>query len=149
MIDSGPSVFRDRLQHKQEEYYMIRQWDEFPLSPDTKEVISMRASLSPRGIISINRAAHKAMGQSASVVLLFDKINSVIGLRPAPPQAPNAFKLNQTGRAGSFLIRAKKFCNYYGIRTTATVTFNNIVSDEDATLTLDLRDTTEFFRKPK
>ncbi len=57
-----------------------------------ERVMWMRVSLSPRGVISINRAAHRALGQADAVVLLFDRVNSLIGLRPGSPDAKNAFR---------------------------------------------------------
>lgn len=89
------------------------------------------------------------MGQPHFVALFFDKINSVIGLRGSPPDARNSFPLIRQAKSGSYIIRAKKFCNYYRIRLDATVVFNDIETEADGMIVLDLRTTTEYVRRYK
>lgn len=128
---------------------MIKQWEEFPLTPGTRQATWPRISMTPRGIISINRLAHKHLGQPHSAALFFDKINGLIGLRACPREARNAFPLIQQAKSGSYIIRAKKFCNYYRIRLDHTVVFNDIETEEDGMIVLNLRTTTEYVRRAK
>jgi len=127
---------------------MIIQWNEFKLPARGITVAWMRATLSRRGIITINRAAFRTMGQPQAVELLFDQVNSLIGLRPVSPTAENAIKLSQRKDVGgSYRIPAKNFCNYYQISTTSAVIFNNIQRQDDGTLILPLKEAAEFRRR--
>lgn len=127
---------------------MIIQWNEFKLPAKGIAIAWMRATLNRRGIITINRAAFRTMGQPQAVELLFDQVNSLIGLRPASPSAPNAIKVSQRKDAGgSYRITAKNFCNYYQISTTTAMIFNNIQRQDDGTLILPLKEATELRRR--
>ena len=107
----------------------------------------MRATLSQRGIISLNRAAFRAMAQPERVVLLFDQVNWLIGLKPAGSNIKNALPVKRRrDAAASYQIRAKNFCNYYQIRNRHALKFNDIRTQDDGTLILDLRTVTEFVR---
>ena len=120
------------------------QWTEFALSDKDTTVAWMQATLTNRGLITLNRAAFRAMGQPKAVTLLFDQMNHLIGLRPADPLAKNAIPLIQRRDSGSsYRLRAKKFCNYYQISTDQGVVFKNIQQLEDGTLILPLKDAVE------
>ncbi len=89
------------------------------------------------------------MGQPHWVTLFFDKMNSLIGLRGGPAGAKNAFPLIRQAKSGSYILRGKKFCNYYRIRLDATVVFNDIETEPDGMIILDLKTTTEYVRRTK
>ena len=125
---------------------MIRHWEEFQLAPDTKNVTEARISLTPKGLISLNWVAMECFKDVKAVILLFDRINSLIGLRPSAPDIKNAFPLIKSGKSKSCFVRAKKFCNYYGIRNNATVVFQDVERDETGTVVLNLRSTAEYRR---
>ena len=120
------------------------QWTEFTLSDRETSVAWMQATLINRGLISLNRAAFRAMGQPKAVTLLFDQMNHLIGLRPAGALAKNAIPLVQRkDSGGSYRLRAKKFCNYYQISTDHAMVFKNIQRLDDGTLILPLKEAAE------
>lgn len=125
---------------------MIRHWEEFQLAPDTKNVTEARISLTPKGLISLNWVAMECFKDVKAVVLLFDRINSLIGLRPSEPSVRNAFPLIKSGKSKSCFVRAKKFCNFYGIRNSATVVFQDVEQDETGTVVLNLKSTLQYLR---
>ena len=125
---------------------MIRHWEEFQLAPDTKKVTEARISLTPKGLISLNWIAMECFKDVRAVVLLFDRINSLIGLRPSEPGVRNAFPLIKSGKSKSCFVLAKKFCNFYGIRNNATVVFQHVERDETGTVVLNLKSTVQYLR---
>src|SRR5437867_12430549 len=102
------------------------QWNEFILPAEKATITWMRVTLTQRGIISLNRAAYRAMAQPERVVLLFDTVNFLIGLRPAGSNIKNALPLKRRRDAeASYQVRAKNFCNYYQIRVRHALKFND------------------------
>lgn len=81
------------------------------------------------------------MGSPEAVVLLFDKVNSVIGVNPAPASLPNAFRIKQKGRGRHRIIHASPFCRHYGIKVDKTTAFLNPEIDEEGVVRLDLKET--------
>lgn len=73
-----------------------------------------------RGLISINRATFAMMKEPEAVELMWDKDRGVIGLRPVPLSAPNAYPVRpqsaDAGR-GPLLIAANLFTRYIGLDT--------------------------------
>ena len=123
------------------------QWSEFILPAEKATITWMRVTLSNRGIISLNRAAYRAMAQPERVVLLFDPVNYLIGLRPAGSNVKHAMRIRLRRETNAnYRICAKNFCNYYQIRLKHSLKFNDILTQDDGTLILDLRTTTEIAR---
>lgn len=80
-------------------------------------------SVQTRGNISLNRAAFEALGEPASVTLLFDREAGVVGLRKAPRTHQNAYPVRKQQAARSYLIAAQGFTSYYGIPTDVSRRF--------------------------
>ena len=126
------------------------QWNEFTLPMEKTTVTWMKATLSKRGIISLNRAAFRAMAQPSHVVLLYDTVNFLIGLKPAGSHIKNALRVKKRRDAqATYHITAKNFCNYYGIALPHALKFNDLKPTDDGTLILDLRTATELVRAPR
>jgi hypothetical protein len=123
---------------------MIIHWNEFSLPKNQTKIKWMQAALTRRGYITLNRAAFQAMGQPKAVILLFDPVNSLIGLKPAGLGYENAIPLMRRKDSGdSYRLRAKSFCNYHQISTDHAVVFKNIQRVDDGILVLALRDAVE------
>ena len=69
-------------------------------------------------------------------VLLFDKVNSVIGVMPSNKFAKNAYPLCAKSKARHRIVRANKFCRHYGIRVDKTIAFNAPEIDDEGILVL-------------
>lgn len=68
-----------------------------------------------RGTLNINEAAFGALGKPEAVVLMYDRAEAVIGLRPAARKETNAYRVGPLGGAGkSWTIVAKDFCAWIG-----------------------------------
>jgi hypothetical protein len=78
-------------------------------------------TIQKRGIFSINKTAHKMIGEADTVELLYDKENQIIGLRPAR-MSPHAYAIrSQTNRdGGQAILSGSAFTQYYGIDTSVS-----------------------------
>ena len=72
-------------------------------------------------------------------MLLFDTVNSRIGLKPAHILTRNAYKVGPSGKYGGKVIYAYRLTREFGIDLPETVEFKDAKIDEDRILVLDLR----------
>ncbi len=125
---------------------MARMWDEFKLTADVRETGGAGASINKRGVICLNAHAWKGFGSPEAVVLLFDKLNRVIGLRPCHPRLDNAVPVRKKypgGKDDRMVIRAIALCHYHELTITTTLRFRNPAINKSGVLELDLRDAYE------
>lgn len=120
---------------------MINHWEEFNVTPDAREPMGMRVSLTTSGFICMNMRALKNLGEPTHAVLNFDRANSLIGIKPGNAALANAYPLHSWGESPSRIIRAKKFCTYHGIKIERTIIFNEPRINADGFLVLDLKHT--------
>ncbi len=131
---------------------MISHWEVFAAGPTVPFEERMHVTLNYKNVIFLNANLHKRLGSPEAVLLLFDKVNSVIGINPAPPTLPNAFKVKPQSRGRHRIIHAAPFCRHYGIKIDNTTTFLKPEIDDEGVLRLDLKDTTpakRVFRRKK
>lgn len=121
---------------------MIIHWEEFSAGPTKPREERMHVTLSRRNVILLNGNVHERLGCPEAVLLLFDKVNSVIGLNPVSPSRANAFPIRAKGRGRHRLIWAAPFCKHFGIKVDGTTVFLDPEIDEDGVLRLNLRATT-------
>ncbi|MCE0459637.1 hypothetical protein [Curtobacterium flaccumfaciens] len=88
-------------------------------------------TIQKRGIFSISKAAHKLIGETATVELLFDKENQIIAMRPSEP-SPHAYAIRaQSERAGAqVVLSATAFTQYYNIDTTVSRRYEPYMADD-------------------
>lgn len=95
-----------------------------------------------RGLLSLNKAAHAALGEPDAVELLFNAHDQVIGVRSVDPDTPHAYMVRslggQKGNATTFIVGATAFANYYKIPTDVSV--RRLVRVNDGVLFIDLKD---------
>ncbi|MBP9665228.1 MAG: hypothetical protein KBD94_11440 [Pyrinomonadaceae bacterium] len=125
---------------------MVDHWEEFQGTPAKAAGARLHVSLNHKGQIFVNKRVLDALGAPQAVVLLFDKVNSRIGVRAANPSAANAFPLKPRNAAASRMILASTFCRNYGIRVEGTVAFQGIKIDNYGLLMLDLKRTSRVSR---
>lgn len=95
---------------------MISHWEVFEAGPTPPVRERMHVTLNYKNVILLNGNVHEQMGSPEAVQLLFDKVNSVIGLNPVSANTPSAFRLKQKGGGTHRLIVASPFCRHYGIK---------------------------------
>ncbi|MFX1757506.1 hypothetical protein [Rhodococcus sp. As11] len=94
-------------------------------------------TIQKRGIFSINKAAHKLIGEPASVELLFDKEKKIIALRES--DQPHAYAIRpQSARkdTGQVIMSATAFTQFYDIDTTISRRYKPY--EQDGMLCIDL-----------
>src|SRR4030095_6502572 len=126
---------------------MITHWEEFTFGPTPANEERLHVTLNPKHVILLNGNMYEKLGSPEAVVLLFDKLNSVIGVNPAPKSRPNAFPVTSKYKGRQKMIRATPFCRHYGISVDRTTAFLNAEVDEDGVLRLDLKTTTPITRR--
>jgi len=118
---------------------MLCRWEVFEDGPITAPEDRLHASLSARNDLLLNGNILERLGNPEAVLLMFDRLNEIIGVNPAPPTLPNAFPLKTRKTGRHRIIHATPFCKRFGIRVDATTTFLTPEIDEDGVLRLDLR----------
>ncbi len=71
-------------------------------------------TLQARGLLSLNNAAYRALGQPGHVALLYDVTQRIVGLRTVGEDWPNAYRVRPQG--SSYIVGAQGFIAYYGIK---------------------------------
>lgn len=106
----------------------------------------MHVTLSKTGNLLLNAKAYEKLGEPQAAILLYDKRNSVIGLRPAGGDVAHAFPVTKKANVKHRLIRAVPFCRHNKIKVERTVAFPDAQIDGDGTLLLDLHTAIEIGR---
>lgn len=127
---------------------MINHWEVFEDGPTVPLEERIHVTLNYKNVIHINAQLHERLGRPEAAVLMFDKVNSIIGINPAPATLPNAFRLQERPRGRHRLIHAAPFCRRYGIKIDNTTQFINPEIDDDGVLRLDLRATMPVKKRP-
>jgi hypothetical protein len=120
---------------------MLGCWEEFEDGPTIPRESRMHVTLSPRSVIHLNGNVYERLGKPKFVRLLFDRLNSRIGVLPSRVATPNAFPVKQKGTGRHRIIWAAPFCRFYGIHFDSVRAFVDPEIDGDGILRLDLRQT--------
>ncbi|OAN41133.1 MULTISPECIES: hypothetical protein [Microbacterium] len=94
-------------------------------------------TIQKRGIFSINKAAHKLIGEPDTVELLFDKERDVIALRPSTESHAYTIRPQSARDTGQVIVSATAFTQYYDIDTLVSRRYKPF--EEDGMLLIDLR----------
>ena len=94
-----------------------------------------------RGTVSLNKAAHLALGEAEAVELLYDKQARIVGLRGVPLSSPHAYALRGAGGkedgATTFLFSGTAFVKFYGIDTSESRRWEAELVDDILCVSLD------------
>lgn len=96
-------------------------------------------TMNAKGEIVMNRVTHEKMGAPKAFLLLFDKVNSRIGLKSSTPLTRNAYPALVSNRSGAKMVRAYRLVAEHRIILPHTMQFHDAYFDEDGILILDLR----------
>lgn len=118
---------------------MKADWKECPRGDVVPHWSGMYVTMNPLGRIALNRMAYERVGSPSAFLLLFDKVNNRIGLKPTARGIRNAYPVAVSGRHGGRVIRAYRLTQEFGIDLPQTVQFDDAEIDQDGVLILDLR----------
>lgn len=79
------------------------------------------ATITMRGCILLNRAAHTAMGSPDAVELLYDRAERIVGLRPAAQSLLHAFPVRSQRSTDTVIISAHGFLRNYSIDNSTSL----------------------------
>ena len=71
-------------------------------------------TLQARGLLSLNNAVFRALGQPDYVTLLYDADEKIVALRSVGKDQPNAYKVREQG--GSYLVGTQGFISFHNIK---------------------------------
>ena len=125
------------------------EWEEFQDGPEVKTAESLHVSLSPKRNFFLNRKTLEALGDPDAVVMIYDRRRTIVGVRRASIETPNAYRLKrkeQKRGATGRVLYAANFCRRYGIAPSETLAFTNAHVDKDGILVLSLHDVKPIIR---
>ncbi len=128
---------------------MLGRWEEFEEGPTVPRSVRMHVTLSPRCVLYLNKNVFQQLGKPKFVRLLFDRLNSTIGVLPTNHETKNAFPVKEKGRSRDKIIWASPFCRYWGIHFERIRAFVDPEIDQDGILRLSLRNTVAVARRPR
>jgi hypothetical protein len=70
-----------------------------------------------RGLVSVNRAAHAALGEPEAVELLYDRNEQLMAMRGVSAELRHAYPLRRQRASSSLLVSGRAFTRCYGIPT--------------------------------
>ena len=118
--------------------HSIVKWSILPRG-DAARWSGMYVTLNPVGKIALSRTTHERFGAPATVLVMYDPMRSLLGLRPVGPEEQDAYPLRKYGTCGGRIIRAYRLLTEFGIKPVETVEFREPKIDNDGQLVLDLR----------
>ena len=121
----------------QNEHSMVK-WTILPRG-DAARWSGMYVTLNPVGKLALSRTTYERFGSPAAVLIMYDPMSSLIGLRPVPLEERNAYPLRKYGYCGGRIIRAYRLLTEFGIQPKETVEFRQPKIDNDGQLILDLK----------
>lgn len=121
-------------------------WEESPVGPKTSN--RLWVTMDEKGAILLGAKAVDALKDPDWVVLMFDRLNSRIGVKPSDRYARNAYPVLRRSNGRHRVIRANSFCRFYGIRFGFVRAFTEI-EIEDGVMVLSLGTTVPAGRRPK
>lgn len=115
------------------------EWSVLPRGDVAPHWSLIYVSINREGVIKLSGNTYGRMGEPAAFLVLFDKTNSRIALRPTGATMKNAYPARKVGKRKSRTVRAWRLLTEYGIKITETLEFKDAEIDFDGQLILDLR----------
>lgn len=120
------------------EHSMEAKWAILPRG-DAARWSGMYVTLNPVGKLALSRTTHERFGAPEAVLIIYDPLNSRLGLRPVAPETQNAYPVRKYGNHGGRIIRAYRLLTEFGIQPQETIEFQQPKIDNDGQLILDLK----------
>lgn len=118
---------------------MKADWQEIQRGDVMPQYAGIYVTMNPAGDIVMSRVTYQMMGSPAAFVILYDKANNRIGLKPAALSTRNAYPARVSNKCGAKLVRGHRLTREHRIDLPHTVRFYDAEIDEDGILILDLR----------
>ena len=117
---------------------MRADWQEIPRGDIMPQYSGIYVTMNPKGDIVMSRVTYQMLDEPPAFVILYDKVNNRIGLKPAALATKNAYPA-RVQKAGAKMIRGHRLTRMHRIELPHTVRFYDADINEDGILILDLR----------
>jgi hypothetical protein len=114
-------------------------WEIVPRGDVSTNGARLYVSINKEGYITFNSRVFERLGKPAAVLLMFDRLNSRIALKPTAKGLNNAYPIRTRNNRGSRIVRAARLLIEYGLQIPDLLEFKGIEFDRDGLLVLDLR----------
>ena len=118
---------------------MRADWQEVPRGDVMPQYSGIYVTMNPQGDIVLSRVTYEILDSPPAFLILYDKTNNRIGLKPAALATKNAYPVRVSNRAGAKMVRGHRLTREHRIDLPQTVRFYDADIDEDGILVLDLR----------
>jgi hypothetical protein len=117
-------------------------WQEFEQGPAPKQGKGIYVTINKRGNFFLNRTTLEALGEPDAVVMMYDKRRSTIGIKRAPLDRENAYRLRpkENKRSTAKMLYAANFCRFHHIRPDETLRFTGAEVNKDGILILSMHE---------
>lgn len=115
------------------------EWTVLPRGDVAPHWSGLYVTMNKLGSIAISRVTHEQLGSPEAVLILFDRFNHRLALKPAKKREPHAYPVRKYGKRGAKIIRAYRLLTEFAIRPVDTVEFRGPKLDGDGNLVLDLK----------
>ena len=118
---------------------MRADWQEIPRGDIMPQYEGIYVTMNPAGDIVLSRVTYEMLGSPAAFVILYDRTNLRIGLKPAALATKNAYPARVSNNAGAKKVRGHRLTREHRIDLPHTVRFYDAEIDPDGILILNLR----------
>src|SRR5687768_2391663 len=115
------------------------EWSILPKDDVAPHWSGIYVTINRLGTIALNRVTYQRMDQPAAFLVMFDRVNNRIALKPTAAVMKNAYPARKNGRRGGRVVRAFRLLSEFGVVIKETVEFKDAEIDQDGQLILDLR----------
>lgn len=113
------------------------QFEPFSRRPGPTIRRSPRVTLYRTGAFGLNRPAFERLGEPRAVRFLFDRTARAIGIQPASPDNPDAYRVVRRTTSDSYTVRARRFLRAYEVPVDRSLEWGYI-REHDGMLVLHL-----------
>lgn len=118
---------------------MKADWIETKRGDVMPQYAGVHVTMNAKGFIVMNRVTYEMTGAPAAFLLLYDRVNCRVGLKPATVSTRNAYPALKSNKTGAKMVKAFRMMREQRINLVHTVQFDDAEIDEDGILILDLR----------
>ena len=115
------------------------EWSILPKDDVAPHWSGIYVTMNRLGTIALNRVTYQRMGEPAAFLVMFDRVNNRIALKPTAATMKHAYLAGKYGRRGGRRVRAFRLLTEFGIKINETIEFKDAEIDTDGQLILDLR----------
>ena len=115
------------------------QWMILPRGDVAAHWSGLYVTMNRLGSIKMSRVTHERLESPEAFLIMWDRFNQRLGLKPAEAGTRNAYPARKYGQRGAKIVRAFRIVTEFEIRPQDTIEFQEPKIDLDGQLILDLR----------